>query len=78
MVLLIKGPSINDINHLGRGRGSFLPNGDVTPYISLFSKMGDKGEGGVTKSMDGTSKRIGWILFPSNASIQLFVPLNKV
>ena len=69
-----------------------MPNGDVTPYISLFSKMGDKGEGGVTKSMDGlilkyyilsirfvcTSKRIGWILFPGNASIQLFVPLNKV
>ena len=30
-----------------------MPNGDVTPYISLFSKMGDKGEGGVSKSMDG-------------------------
>ena len=30
-----------------RGEGGGSPNGDITTYISLYSKKGDKGEGGV-------------------------------
>ena len=38
------GPSINNITHLGVGD---LPKGDFILHISLFSKICDKGEGGV-------------------------------
>ena len=42
----IKGPSINDVTHLG-GKGD-QPKGDSRHYsISLISEMGDKGEGWV-------------------------------
>ena len=56
-VISYRGPSINDVTHLG-GRGD-LPKGNVT--TSLFIKKGDKVEGGVknikkwvkTSFMDG-------------------------
>ena len=41
---LLKEPSINDIIHLGGSEDQ--PKGYVTPK-SLFSKMGDKGKGGI-------------------------------
>ena len=44
LCMMIQGPSINDITHLGgRGIGQKL----TYLHISLFSKMGDKGKGGV-------------------------------
>ena len=43
LFISIKGPSINEVTHLG-GRGSARR---WRYSISLFSKMGDKGEGGV-------------------------------
>ena len=52
--------AIHNLRHqLSRGRVD-LPKGDVTTYVNLFSKNGDKGEGGVkhikkwvTSFMDG-------------------------
>ena len=49
------GPSINDINHLG-GRGRSAKRGSCS--ISLFRKMGDKGERGVK-----ISQKIGDVIY---------------
>ena len=59
LCMMIQGPSINDITHLGgRGIGQKL----TYLHISLSSKMGDKRKGGVknfkkwvTSFMDGTA-----------------------
>ena len=50
------GPSINDVTHLGGG-GS----GKRWRYsINLFSKMGDKGDGGGKKSQQISDVIYGW------------------
>ena len=42
------GPSLIDVTHLRELRA--LAKGNVTPLAYIFSKMGDKGEGGIKKS----------------------------
>ena len=61
-IFSIWGQSINDVTHLGRSAKKWRYS------ISIFSKMGDKGEGGVknlkkwvTSFMDGLRKRLGLI-----------------
>ena len=63
------GPSLIDVTHLRELRA--LAKGNVTPLAYIFSKMGDKGEGGVknikkwvTSFMDGPRKRLGLITQP--------------
>ena len=72
-----KGSSINDVTHLGGG--GIYPKGDDWRYsVSLFSEMGDIGEGGVKNLKKGVEYRYPSANAVSCSAVSLYAILETV